>query len=236
MAFSSSTGIAECLIIVRKLRQGESPSTHGQLVSLRRPQTFPESTLVAQKILAKTRCYKLEDGPIGGALLTVGQQALGEAIAALDEVGRGCVRVLDYSLPQISCALTQPQLWLPGEANPLPLSMVALGDIGEMGYYHLQIISGPPNEASFYKTAPSDTSTYPALWNHHAELETQMICQPDCQLEVRIGMEKKASKIWKTAGRAHTNRDFGLGSQPLAVALTKRKNNWRHRLAKCELS
>ena len=88
---------------------------------------------------------------------------------------------------------------------------------------------------SSIKPAPSDTSTYPALWNHHAELETQMICQPDCQLEVRIGMEKKASKIWKTAGRAYTNRDFGLGSQPLAVALTKRKNNWRHRLAKCEL-
>ncbi len=98
--------------------------------------------------------------------------------------------------------------------------MVALGDIGEMGYYHLQIISGPPNEAPFYKTAPSDTSTYPTLWNHNAELETQMICQPDCQLEVRIGMEKKAAKIWKTAGRTHLNRNFTLGSQPLAVAIT----------------
>ncbi len=110
LAFPSSTGIAEFLIIVRKLRQRESPSTHDQLVSLRRPQTLLESALVAQQILAKTRCYKLEDGPIGGTLLMVGQQALGEAIAAPNEVGWRCVRVLDYSLPQTAYALMHSQL------------------------------------------------------------------------------------------------------------------------------
>lgn len=64
----------------------------------------------------------------------------------------------------------------------MPLPLVALGAIGEIGYYHLQIISDPSNEALFYKTAPSDTSTYPALWNHNAEQETHTICQIDCQL------------------------------------------------------
>lgn len=78
-----------------------------------------------------------------------------QGITSPNEVGWSCVRVLDYSLPQTMYALTYSQLWLPGEANPLPLPMVALGVIGEIGYYHLQIISVPPNEAPFYKTAPA---------------------------------------------------------------------------------
>ena len=88
--------------------------------------------------------------------------------------------MLEYSLPQTVYALTHSQLWLPGEANPLPLPMVALGVIGEIDYYHIQIISVSPNEAPFYKTAPS--ATYPALWNHDAKQETHLICEPDCQL------------------------------------------------------
>ena len=101
--------------------------------------------------------------------------------------------------------------------------MVVLGAIGEMGYYHLQIISGPPNEAPFYKTTPSGTSTYPALWNHDAKQETQMICQPDCQLRVKPGMETQAHTIRESAGHCHLTQDFGLGSQSISVAFTKRK-------------
>ena len=92
-----------------------------------------------------------------------------------------------------------------------------------MGYYHLQIISGPPNEAFFYKTVPSDTSIYLALWNHNAKQETQLICQPDCQLFVKPGMETKAAKIWATASRSHLILDFRFNSQPLAAVFTNRK-------------
>ena len=42
-------------------------------------------------------------------------------------------------------------------------------------------------------------------------------------MKVRPGMEGKAARIWKTAGRAHLNLPFSLISQPLAVAFTERK-------------
>ncbi len=47
-----------------------------------------------------------------------------------------------------------------------------------------------------------------------------MVCVPDFQLLVKPGMEDKASKAWATASRAHLNRDFTFGSQPLAIAFT----------------
>ncbi len=79
---------------------------------------------------------------------------------------------------------------------------------------------GKPPRAPFDLAPPSPTATYPALWNHHAQQETQIICQPDSQLRPRIGLEAKAIQVWQTAGRAHLNRNFTLGSQPLAVAIT----------------
>ena len=104
----------------------------------------------------------------------------------------------------------------------MPLPVIDLGNIAKTGYYHLQIINGPPNDAPFKRTASSDTSIYPALWNHNAKRETQIICQPDCQLRVRPGMEEKANSLWhRFAGRCHFNLNFTLGSQPLAFAFTE---------------
>ena len=37
-------------------------------------------------------------------------------------------------------------------------------------------------------------------------------------------METKAAEVWETASRAHLNRDFTFGSQPLAVAFTERES------------
>ncbi len=37
-------------------------------------------------------------------------------------------------------------------------------------------------------------------------------------------MEERASEVWQTASRAHINRDFTFGSQPLAAAFTERKS------------
>ncbi len=47
-----------------------------------------------------------------------------------------------------------------------------------------------------------------------------MVCEPDSQLLVRLGMEDKAADVWATAGRSHLNLDFTFGSQALAVAFT----------------
>ena len=37
-------------------------------------------------------------------------------------------------------------------------------------------------------------------------------------------MESKATEVWATASRAHINRDFTFGSQPLAIAFTERQS------------
>lgn len=51
-----------------------------------------------------------------------------------------------------------------------------------------------------------------------------MVCEPDSELRVRRGMEKKAAEAWATASRAHLTLDFRFNSQPLAAAFTKGKS------------
>ena len=231
MSFSSDTGMAECLVIARKTQPNRhsgvsrNPAPNIRFVSLRRrPQGFAQAAAIARSVATANGVRSIQDGPYGGAYLTVGDDMAGEMLTApqpYDGDNWGSVRLLDYALAQTAYALTQSQLWLPGQPIPLKLPVADLGSIGNLGLVHRDI-TGPAPRGPFNKIAPSPTATYPALWNHDAQKETRMVCQPDSQLQVRTGMESKAADVWATASRAHLNLDFTFGSQALAVAFTER--------------
>ena len=220
MSFSSDTDIAEFLVIARKTPVKE---IYGTFTSLRhRPYGGAEASAIVRSVAESDSIRGIHEGPYGGTSLTIGSEPVGETtLVPISNGGEswGAVRVLDYSIGQTVYALTQSQFWLPGSLGPLPLNSTTLAMIGTLGLYDLDITGKPP-QGPFDKVAPSPTATYPAIWNHDARNETRMVCVPDSQLQVRQGMESKASKVWATASRAHLNRDFTFGSQALVVAFT----------------
>ena len=227
MSFSSDTGMAECLVIARK-NVGASlvgaPSPRTRFTSLRhRPAGFAQASAIAKIIVDSNNLRGIEDGPYGGTDLPVGADIIGGMLNAPHTNGAhwGSVRLLDYSLAQAAYALSQSKLWLPGHPVAFDFPIVPLDAVGKRGLYHMNIAG---SKAPFSKTGPSQTATYPALWNHDAQKETKLICEPDSQLQVRHRMESKASEIWATASRGHLNLDFRFNSQPLAVAFTERKS------------
>ena len=230
MSFSSDTGMAECLVIARKTYVGavrEPPVPRAHFTSLRRrPPGFAEASTVAKSIVDSDSIRGIDDGPYGGTSLVVGDESAGEILSSpLDDGGSnwGSVRILDYSVAQCAYALSQSRLSLPGSPAALEIKTALLGDVGELGTYHLDIIGRPPR-GPFSKTTPSPTATYPSLWNHNAKNETRIVCAPDSQLQVRQGMEAKAAVVWTTASRTHLNLDFTFGSQALAVAYTEQES------------
>ena len=222
LSFSADTGMAECLVIARKLKPDETPQDRVFFTSLRRrPQGFPHASSLAGSLLDGSLVRRIEDGPYGGTPLVVGKELAGEKITAPrddDGEGWGAVRLGDYSLAQAAYALSNSKLWLPGMASSLELKIATLGDVGRRGWHDINIAgsAGP-----FTKAPSSPTSTYPSLWSHNAKQETRMVCVPDSQLLVKQGMEDRAAKAWATASRAHVNRDFRFNSQPLAAAFTE---------------
>ena len=225
MSFSSDTGMAECLVIARRIAASERPSIGSAFVSLSgRPADFAPASEIAKSILSSADIRRLEDGPYDGTRLTVGDELAGKMLVApcsSDGEAWGSVRLLDCSLAQVAYALSDSRLWLPGMPDPIQLGIAPLNEVGKMGMYHIDI-NGPLPRGPFSKISASPTATYPCLWNHDAKNETRIICLPDSQLEVRTGMEAKAATVWGTASRTHINRDFTFGSQALAIAFTER--------------
>ena len=224
LSFSSDTGMAECLVVARKLKPGEVPEVRAHFISLsHRPQGFADASSLVHRLLDGSRVRRIEDGPYGGTPLAVGEELAGETITAprgADGESWEAVRLSDFSLAQTAYALYQSKLWLPGSASSVELKMAFLNHLGNLGTYHLDV-SGPAPRGPFDKASPIPTATYPSLWNHNAQNETRMVCVPDSQLQVRQGMEEKAAHVWATASRAHLNLDFRFNSQPLTAAFTE---------------
>ena len=218
LSFSADTGMAECLVIARKLRQNETHDKRAHFTSLqRRPQGFAHASSL---VLDSSRVRRIEDGPYGGTPLVVGEERAGETITASYSGNNWrAVRLSDSSVAQTAYALSQSTLWPPGIASSLELNVATLSDVGRRGWHDINIAgsTGP-----FTKVPSSPTATYPSLWSHNAKRETRMVCLPDSQLLVKTGMEDRASVAWATASRVHINRDFRFNSQPLTAAFTER--------------
>ena len=226
LSFSADTGMAECLVIARKLKASEPPEPRLLFSSLNhRPQGFAPASSLASKLFDGNHVRQIEDGPYGGTPLMIGDEVDGQMMTAprhSDGDVWGAVRLADHSLAQASYALSQSKLWLPGSPSAIELKVVPLGQTSQLGLVHRDI-TGPLPRGPFSKVAPSPTATYPSLWNHDAKKETRIVCAPDSQMQVRPGMEAKAAAVWATASRAHVNLDFRFNSQPLSVAFTERK-------------
>ena len=227
LSFSADTGMAECLVIARKLKQAETTTGRGHFVSLgRRAQGFAHAGSLAMNVSNPERARRVEDGPYGGTALMIGDELAGESMTVpvqTDGASWGAVRLYDLSLAQSAFALAQSKLWLPGSHSALDVKVVPLNKTAKLGLVDRDI-TGPRPRGPFEKIAPTPTATYPSLWNHDAKNETRMACQPDSQLRVRLGMEEKAAVAWATASRAHVNRDFRFNSQPLTAAFTERES------------
>ena len=223
MAFSSDTGIAECLVIGRKAISRSKPNGRAAFISLMaRPGDVAQSWVISTSIANIETSRRLEDGPFGGDPSHCGTELSGETIdAPIDnfDVGWAAARLNDATVAQTAHALSRGVLWLPAEGNPRPIPIATVGDVGSRGLDSQMFISSVHN-GPFTKSIPSPTATYPSLWNHDAKKEKRIVCEPDSQLIVRTGMEEKATEIWRTATRSHLNRDFRFNSQPLAAAFT----------------
>ncbi len=227
MSFSSDTGMAECLIIGRKIVREEKPKGRGTFISLRRkPSSFVSAQELSRVALSNTTLRKLEDGPYGGASIYCGAPVVGEILdAPIDhyESGWGAARLLDASVAQFAHSLAKGRLWLPAEREARELPIALLEKVGRRGV-DSQLLISAAHKGPFTQAPPSPTATYPALWNHDAVEETRLVCAPDSQLQVKQSMEDKAARLWTTASRVHVSRGFRFNSQPLAVAFTEQRS------------
>ena len=87
----------------------------------------------------------------------------------------------------------------------------------------------PRGPFELIKPAVSSAPTYPMLWAHDATRERRLVVNPDSEGHIKSAsggvtqdeLMEKAARIWRTATRAHYNRDLRFNSQSLIVAMTE---------------
>ncbi len=225
-SWSADTKMAEVLIVARKAKAGKAGG-RGVFVTLaRRPSNAMEATEAARAIqrarFGARPIRRIEDGPLGGTVLKVGQDRIGEALEApLTEGPWECCPVSDVMVVQAARQLAQGTLWLPTapreDAPSVPVKPV--GEFGQVGWADNNIAN---NQAAPFDRHPmSGEPAYPMLWRNQASLQRKMVVAADTYGLVREGREAKAQQIWETRSWVHHNRDFSFTSQSLAAAFTR---------------
>ena len=209
-AFSADTGIAECLVVANKRSGGGT-----RFINLSyRPAALLESSVTARVVGKGASNAPAIRSSFDGSLL--------------DPSGAG---VLSESVGNAAQALACGKLMLPQALRSEAISITRLGDVAERGLVDRDINGKPPAIRALPRGAfdirnirQGEIPTYPALWGHKAQRERQFIVPPDTCGDVRPEMKSQAVKTWhQTASRLHSNRDFRLNSQSLAMCLTREK-------------
>src|SRR5262245_38083777 len=175
--------MAECLVIARKVRDGCKRALFATLG--RRPSSQLEGMLIANQI---SRCWeaanvrKLEDGPIGGETIRVGDDVLGSILdAPLPNAEPWPIsRISDVAIAQsVFQLVANNRLWLPAssETNAIKVPICKLSALAKVGPLHRDI-NGTEQAGSVIR-GPFDIEpipqghhpTYPTLWSHEADNE-----------------------------------------------------------------
>ncbi len=242
LSFSADTHMGECLIIGSKSETGSTRATF--IILNKRPQFPLLGVIVAEQIrrlIESKNLRRLEDGPVNGTSLRVGDEVIGQALDAPLPVSGGwnLSRIADLSLAQTAYQLiNKKSIWLPtmdkSEIVDIPLTTVA--KIGEIGPYHADInhntatggIRGP---FDIFPITSNSVPTYPVLWSHDAERERTLSFEGDSEgvprqvstPEEQAIVDLKVKSIWDTASHCHFNRDFQFNSQSTGMQFTPRK-------------
>ena len=204
-AFSADTGMAECLVVATKRSGGRGRAAYSNLT--KRP----------------------------GQLLEAAVQALAASAGAVegDIVDGGAAGVRSTSVIEAARGLSVGWLRLPRQVEPTELPVTALRSVAERGLVDRDINGGPtdrdktgPPQGPFIvrDASPVEVPTWPMLWAHRAERERRFVVQPDRCGDPRPGDEARAAERWNRAASClHSNRDFQLNSQSLAMCVTPRK-------------
>lgn len=201
-SFSADTGMAECILVARKKNR---TSRHDEVVRYFNLSEKPTSLFESSNVAANTISGK---GAIEGTLLDSGS-----AGAKNNDVAR------------FVSGLARGALSFARDSREFSFPITKLGELVRFGSLHRDI--NGLNRGPFDIIQQADrTSTFPALWSHHAGKhdgvrERLLVVDPDSFGRIRQDMQEKARTTWsKSASRLHHNLDFQLNSQSLAACIT----------------
>ena len=221
--FSSDTGMAECMVVATK---GKADNTgRGKFISLlHQPRSALESVAIGNNIRRIDGTRQMEDTPIGGDELKVGDETIGYLLDCPLPIGEAWAasRVKAMELIQAAYRLAGGELWLPTQTTPVKIPICRVDEMATIGMSHLDVFGGNGRGAFDMGAGYSDSDDYPCLWKVKSPLQRAMLVQPDSHGILRPDGRPKLQQLLARNSRAHYNLGLQFNANSLLVLFTEK--------------
>ncbi len=221
-SMSYDTGIAETLIVARRLNEGEIPSRRGKFVNLWRAARSETDALALVSAVnsAASRPVLSSDGPpVGGSPLMVGGEQWGEVIEGpVGESPWKAARWKHALIGQFAAAVERGELWTEDGislAGNIPVAVMA--DVFNVGPQDRQIRGSLGVFDSYH--GYDEQAQFPALWSLNSRIHQGIVSEPNAWLTPKP--DRDHSEIWGQSGTFHITRDVRYNSQRIMATRTQ---------------
>ena len=220
-SMSYDTGIAEILLVARKLRNDETPSGRGRFVNLwrgLRRDTDALAVASAAHTAAAAPSLRSDGPPVGGTPLFIGGEQWGEIVDGPVGASPWAAARWQHALTaQFAAAMERGEIWTAdGSRIAGQIPVAPLGQVCAVGPED-RAIHGP-NGVFDSHHGRNETAQYPALWRQSAAAHQSITADPNAWLLPRPGRDHRP--LWERAGTLHLTRDVQYNSQRVMAAMT----------------
>ena len=220
-SMSYDTGIAETLIVARRLGEGEGPTMRGRFVNLwraARRETDALALVSAVNAAASLPSLRSDGPPVGGSALMVGGEQWGEIVdGPVGESAWKAARWRYALIGQFAAALEWGELWRAegaGLAGSIPIA--AMGEVCNVGPQHRQIRGSLGAFDSYHGF--NEQAQFPALWSLDSRIHQGMVAEPNAWLTPKP--DKDHAPIWAQSGTLQITCDVRYNSQRIMATRT----------------
>ena len=184
-SMSYDTGIAEILLVARRLSEAESPPERGRFVNLWRAAYLETDALAlvnAVNATAAAPSLRADGPPVGGTPLLIGGEQWGEIVDGPVGEAPWTAARWKYALTgQFAAALERGELWAE-DGTMLAGNVVVgtMGQIGNVGPQHRQIRGSLGAFEGYHGW--NARSQFQAIWKQSATVHRSMLAHPNAWL------------------------------------------------------
>ena len=162
---------------------------------------------------------KFEDPPIGGNPIKVGDEIVGYALNCPLEKIWSTSRIKDLALMQSAYHLANGNIWLPGQREPLEISICSVGDMAMTSFDDTRVQGA--RGAFDIEDSYSDTDEHLGLRRVTSDVQRTMVVEPDCHGIIRSGYWDQAQQVLERNSRIHQNVGLRFNANSLSVLFTE---------------
>ena len=220
-SMSYDTGIAEALLVARRLNEGEAPTGRGVFVNLWRAPFQETDALALVRTVsgaASAPVLRSDGPPVGGGPLIVGGEQWGEIVdGPIGEEPWASARWRYALTSQFAASLERGELWTEDGtqvAGHIPVAIMR--DVCNVGPQHRRIRGSLGVFDAYHGW--NEQAQFPAIWSHKESIHQSMISYPNARLVPKP--ERDVAAIWAQSGTLQITPDVQYDSQRIISTRT----------------